>query len=222
MSVVENLLIEYPDFKIDIPRWEILDRGVTALWGPSGTGKTTVFRALLGLEPVKSLRWIVKENGEEIDLASLSTPQRRLGVVFQTLELFPHMTARQNIRFAAEARGLSSSDARVREEELISLLKMSGFIDRSASVISGGEKQRVALARALIARPRVLFLDEPFSALDAELRSEARSLVRSAIEQWNVPTVLVTHDKEDLAALANKVSEIRGGKIISERFVSIS
>ena len=135
MSRVENLLIEYPDFKIDIPSWEILDHGVTALWGPSGAGKTTVFRALLGLEPVKSLRWMVSGGDREIDLAQLPTPQRRLGVVFQTLDLFPHMTARENIRFAAEARGLSDGDARSREDELISTLKMSLFIDRSASVI---------------------------------------------------------------------------------------
>ncbi len=213
MSRVENLLIEYPDFKIDIPSWEILDQGVTALWGPSGAGKTTLFRALLGLEPVKSLSWIVDGS----DIAQLSTPARKLGVVFQTLDLFPHMSARENIRFAAEARGLSLVETKSREEELIATLRMSSFIDRSASVISGGEKQRVALARAMIARPRVLFLDEPFSSLDADLKSEARSLVKSAIAAWKIPTVLVTHDKDDLAALATKISEIKNGKIISER-----
>ena len=213
MSRVENLLIEYPDFKIDIPSWEILDDGVTALWGPSGAGKTTVFRALLGLEPVRSLKWVVDGS----DIAQLPTPARKLGVVFQTLDLFPHMTARENIRFAAEARGLSSTETKSREDELISTLRMSSFIDRSASVLSGGEKQRVALARAMIARPRVLFLDEPFSSLDADLKSEARALVKSAISLWKIPTVLVTHDKDDLATLATKISEIKSGKIISER-----
>lgn len=223
MSQVENLLIEYSDFKIDIPSWEILDQGITALWGPSGAGKTTVFRALLGLEPVKSLKWMFgtagAADGKQIDLATLPTPARKLGVVFQTLDLFPHMTARENIRFAAEARGLSVADTKAREDELISTLRMSSFIDRSASVISGGEKQRVALARAMIARPRVLFLDEPFSALDAELKGEARALVKSAIAAWKIPTVLVTHDKDDLVALATKVSEIKNGKIVSERLV---
>lgn len=223
MSRVENLLIEYSDFKIDIPSWEILDQGVTALWGPSGAGKTTVFRALLGLEPVKSLKWIFAApgatEGEQLDLAALPTPARKLGVVFQTLDLFPHMTARENIRFAAEARGLSNSETKSREEELIATLRMSSFIDRSASVISGGEKQRVALARAMIARPRVLFLDEPFSSLDADLKGEARALVKSAIAAWKIPTVLVTHDKDDLAALATKISEIKNGKIVSERMI---
>lgn len=223
MSRVESLLIEYPDFKIDIPSWEILDQGVTALWGPSGAGKTTVFRALLGLEPVKSLTWKFRPGGEsqlidkQLDLALLPTPARRLGVVFQTLDLFPHMTARENIRFAAKARGLSSVEMKSREDELISTLRMPSFIDRSASVISGGEKQRVALARAMISRPRVLFLDEPFSSLDADLKSEARALVKTAIAAWKIPTVLVTHDKDDLSALATKISEIRNGKIVSER-----
>jgi ABC-type sulfate/molybdate transport systems ATPase subunit len=214
MSQVENLLIEYSDFKINIPQWEILDRGVTALWGPSGAGKTTVFRALLGLEPVQKLKWTFSEDGKEIDLATLPTPKRNLGVVFQTLDLFPHMSARENMRFAAEARGLNTSDSRERETELIEVMRMQNFIDRSASLLSGGEKQRVALARALIARPRVLFLDEPFSALDADLRSEARSLVKSAITKWQIPTVLITHDKDDLSALADKVSKISNGSIV--------
>lgn len=213
MSRVENLLIEYSDFKIDIPFWEILDCGVTALWGPSGAGKTTVFRALLGLESVQSLKWVV----DGVDLAQLPTPKRKLGVVFQTLDLFPHLSARENIRFAAEARGLSKDESRLREEELISTLMMSSFIDRSASVISGGEKQRVAIARAMIARPRVLLLDEPFSSLDSDLKAEARSLVKSAISAWKIPTVLVSHDKEDISALATKVSEIHRGQIVSER-----
>ena len=214
MSRVENLLIEYSDFKIDIPSWEILDQGVTALWGPSGAGKTTVFRALLGLEPVNSLSWKYRDDAQEIDLAQLPTPQRKLGVVFQTLDLFPHMTARQNIRFAAEARGLSSVEASLRENELIEVLKMDSFIDRSATVLSGGEKQRIAIARALIAKPRVLFLDEPFSALDADLRADARALVKAAITKWQVPTVLITHDQEDLKALADKVTKISNGKLV--------
>lgn len=213
MSLVENLLIKYPDFVIDIPRWDILDQGTTALWGPSGAGKTTVFRALLGLEPVQSLKWIFKDQDQEIDLALLPTPERKLGVVFQTLDLFPHMTGRENIRFAADARKLSQKEAQNREAELIEILRMENFINRSTSFLSGGEKQRIALARALITRPRVLFLDEPFSAMDSELRSEARALVKSVITQWKIPTVLITHDKDDIAALADKITKISNGRL---------
>src|ERR1700710_2245224 len=100
MSQVAALYAEFDDFKIDIPSWEILDNGVTALWGPSGAGKTSVLRLLIGLDQPKTLRWIFQ--GE--DIAKLKTPERRLGVVFQNYELFPHLSAQENILFAAESR----------------------------------------------------------------------------------------------------------------------
>ena len=211
MSLVKNLRADYGDFRIDIPSWGILDQGVTALWGPSGAGKTSVFRLLLGLDKAESgFSWEFR--GE--DLAKLATSDRRLGVVFQSLELFPHMTARENILFAAEARGLGEVSSHL--DALVSRLSLSSFLERRASVLSGGERQRVALARALIGRPRLLFLDEPFSALDADLRAGARELVRSAIEAEKIPTVLITHDRTDLDVLATKVSEIRNGRLTSE------
>ena len=208
MSLVKNLRADYGDFKIDIPAWEILDSGVTALWGPSGAGKTSVFRLLLGLDRTEpGFSWDFR--GE--NLAELSTPARRLGVVFQSLELFPHLTARQNILFAAEARKLG--DVKAHFDRLVATLGLSSVLERNAAVLSGGEKQRVALARALIGQPRLLFLDEPFSALDADLRSEARDLVKTAIATENIPTVLITHDRSDLDALATKVTEIHNGRI---------
>ncbi len=210
MSLVKNLRADYGDFKIDIPEWEILDDGVTALWGPSGAGKTTVFRLLLGLDqPKPGFEWNFR--GE--NLAALPTPERRLGVVFQSLELFTHMNARENIMFAAEARGIASSEASTHLKSLVETLGLSSSLERRASVLSGGERQRVALARALIGKPRLLFLDEPFSALDADLRTEARNLVRTAIAAEKIPTVLITHDRSDLDSLATKVTEIHNGRI---------
>lgn len=213
MSFVENLIVNMKDFHLEVPRWEILDHGVTALLGPSGSGKSTIFQVLLGLQPCRSLRWIV----DGIDLASLPVRERRLGVVFQSYDLFPHLSARGNIDFAAEARGLSQSERKGLMEELIQELRMESFIDRKASQCSGGEKQRVAIARALIGRPRILLLDEPFSALDEELREEARTLLKSIIKRHRIPTILVTHDPRDVKALANKITEIRDGKLISEK-----
>lgn len=210
MSWVRNLKFDYGDFKIDIPEWEILDQGVTALWGPSGAGKTSVFRLLLGLDrPEPGFTW----KFGAIDLAELSTPERRLGVVFQTLELFPHMTARENIWFAVEARGIARDRAEAHLSSLVETLALGSFLDRRASVLSGGERQRVAIARALIGEPRLLFLDEPFSALDAGLRSEARSLVKRVIEREKIPTVLITHDPEDLGVLATRVTKIHDGRL---------
>lgn len=213
MSLVENLKRGYGDFEIDIPQWEILDEGVTVLWGPSGSGKTSVFRLLVGLDQAPGFRWLFA--GE--DLAKLRSPQRRLGVVFQTLDLFPHMTAEENILFAAKARGLSTETAQSKLRHYYEALQIGSLRARLAAVLSGGEKQRVALARALIGEPRLLLLDEPFSALDQELRDESRKLVKHVIAQEKIPTLLVTHDQKDVEILGNKISVIRHGRLSEEK-----
>lgn len=205
------------DFLIDIANWEILSNGVTALWGPSGSGKSSVLRLLLGLDVADEFEWLV----DSINLGRVPVPERRLGVVFQHGELFGHMTALENIRFAADAaiksRGLTPERARKNIERFITQLRLEGVANRSARVLSGGERQRVALARALIGEPRLLLLDEPFSALDAENREEARALVRSVLVDTNIPAVLVTHDPDDLVGLHGKISRIENGRIVSEK-----
>ncbi|MGZ3744913.1 MAG: ATP-binding cassette domain-containing protein [Pseudobdellovibrionaceae bacterium] len=215
MSLVENLFKDYGDFKIDIPSWEILDQGVTVLWGASGSGKTSVFRLLIGLESAGNLKWTFQEQ----DLAKMKVPQRRLGVVFQTLDLFPHMTAEENILFAAKARNISSPQAQAKLLELTQVLQMNSFLHRPVRVLSGGEKQRVAIARALSGQPRILLLDEPFSALDQDLRQESRDLIKKVIEREKIPTVLVTHDPLDVEMLAHKVSTIKNGQIVEDRLI---
>jgi len=215
MSLVENLFRNYGDFKIDIPSWEILDEGVTVLWGPSGSGKTSVFRLLIGLETAPKMRWVFKDH----DLAKMPIPQRRLGVVFQTLDLFPHMTAEENILFAAKAREISHEQAYEKLQELTNVLQMKNFLNRPVSVLSGGEKQRVAIARALSGDPRILLLDEPFSALDQDLRQESRALIKSVIEKEKIPTLLVTHDPLDVEFLAKKVSTLKHGVIVEEKLI---
>lgn len=217
MSLVENLHKNYGDFKIEIPSWEILDQGVTVLWGPSGSGKTSVFRLLLGLEEAPGFKWNFKDH----DLAKMPVPQRRLGVVFQSLDLFPHMTAEQNILFAARAREIEPEEAYDKMEMLADVLQMKSFLERPVSVLSGGEKQRVAIARALSGAPRLLLLDEPFSALDQDLRHESRALIKSVIEKEKIPTLLVTHDPLDVEVLANKVSTIKHGCIVKEEILRI-
>jgi len=212
MSLVENLFKNYGDFKIDISSWEILDQGVTVLWGASGSGKTSLFRLLIGLEEAAAgFKWTFKGH----DLAKLKVPQRRLGVVFQGLDLFPHLTAEENIMFAAKAREIPSEQAYDNLRELSDVLQMKTFLNRPVSVLSGGEKQRVAIARALSGDPRILLLDEPFAALDQDLRHESRALIKRVIEKKQIPTVLVTHDPLDVDFMANKVSTLKNGQIIT-------
>lgn len=213
MSFIENLSYDYGDFKLDVPYWSILDQGVSVLSGPSGSGKSSLFRILLGLQETENGCW----NFNGVNLLKLPIQQRNLAVVFQSLDIFPHMTAEENIFFAADARGVSRALARADLDKYISKMKMETFIKRKGELLSGGEKQRVAIARALISKPRVLLLDEPFSALDQNLRQESRLLVREIIREEKIPTILITHDEQDVRALGDKVSYIDNGRIASEK-----
>lgn len=215
MSLVENLFKNYGDFVVDIPHWEISDSGITALWGPSGSGKTTVFRLLIGLDPAPGLKWTF----QGINLAALPVAERRFGVVFQTLDLFLHLTAKENILFAARARRIQLTESQQDLQQLTEMLGLGRVLDVDAKHLSLGERQRVALARAVIGRPRFLFLDEPFSSLDAANKKDARQLVNDVIERLGIPTLLVSHDPEDLAA-ARRVVRISGGRIVNEFPVS--
>ncbi len=212
MSLVENLVYEYGSFKLAIPLWKILDQGITVLSGDSGAGKTTILRILLGLEKCSGLKW----SFDGIDLAKLSVPEKKLGVVFQSLELFPHMTARQNILFAAEARKVSEERYEKKLNHWSETLQMKKFLDQKAGTLSGGEKQRVALVRAMISEPRMLLLDEAFSSLDEKLRQESREALKVLLKEEKIPALLITHDRQDIEALADKVSVLKEGRIVEE------
>jgi ABC-type sugar transport system ATPase subunit len=204
-----NVHLAINDFTLSIPRWETPDSGVTVLWGASGSGKSTLLKLLLGFIECPGAEWWV----EGIDLLKLAPPERRIGMVFQSFELFPHLTAKENILFAARARSMPKEVALSRLNQFVTTLGLERVLNTPASVLSGGEKQRVALARALIAEPRILLLDEPFSSLDQHLRSEARSLVRQILETSRIPAILVTHDRADVEALASTVCYLSHGKI---------
>lgn len=222
MSIVKRLKASYGDFHIDISDWKLPQTGVTALWGASGSGKSSVLRLLLGIDAADELIWEFPENGKTVNLGSVPVRERRLGVVFQNYELFDHMTAKENLDFALEAakrqrqgRGeaFDASEFKGNLERAVSALGIASILERPVTVLSGGEKQRVALARALVGAPRMLFLDEPFSALDTSNRAEARKLVRLVLESTGIPALIVTHDQEDIAALNASVFKIFRGRI---------
>ncbi|HET9243171.1 MAG TPA: ABC transporter ATP-binding protein [Gaiella sp.] len=181
--------------------------GTLALVGPSGAGKSTILRAVAGL--MRPERGVVRF-GEEVWLDTGRgidrPPERRsVGLVFQEYALFPHMSVAQNVRYGARNRG--------RPVELLERLRIGHLADASPAEISGGERQRVALARALARDPGVLLLDEPLAALDAHTRDTVRGELRDVLAELQLPTVLVTHDFEDAAALADVVGVIVAGRV---------
>lgn len=209
MSTLKGLKIKKGEFQLDLPDLEISDIGVTAFLGHSGSGKSTVFRIIMGLDVCPGFSWEL--NGT--DLGKLTVPERRLGVVFQNLELFPHMTAEQNILFAASVRGIQDQRARSALDKLSYSLGIEKTLKTFAGNLSGGERQRVALARALIGDPRALLLDEPFSALDEGLKLEARSLLKQVLQDLRVPTLLITHDIRDTVDLASRTYSLVSGRL---------
>ncbi len=210
MSVIKNIYFKQADFVLDIPQMKLNDTSVTALVGPSGSGKSTFLRVLLGVEELESWSW---ELGG-VNIAKLSVEERDFGVVFQSLELFPHLSAKENILFPLRCRNELNQEFSSRVEQLAQRLQIEEHLDRKPSQLSGGEKQRVALARALSFKPRFLFLDEPFSSLDEETRENSRRLVKEVLDEYEVPALLVSHDRSDIEALATKVYQIRNGQLI--------
>lgn len=186
---------------------------VTVLFGPSGAGKTTVLRALAGLDRPDA--GLVRFDGEVwFDAAAglFVPPQRRgVGVVFQDHALFPHLTVAQNVGYGLAALPRGEREARVRE--LAARLRVKDLLARRPREISGGEAQRVALARALAPRPRLLLLDEPLSALDAPTRDALRGELRELLVAAAVPAVLVTHDRAEALALGDRMVVLAAGAV---------
>ena len=192
------------DVSIDVP-----GGGLIALLGPSGSGKTTLLRILAGLEhPDRGTAMI-----DGVDLASQSARQRNVGLVFQHYALFRHLDVFENIAFALRVRKRPKAEVDARVRELLQLIQLESLERRLPSQLSGGQRQRVALARALAARPRVLLLDEPFGALEAQVRAELRGWLRRLHDEIHLTTVFVTHDQDEAFEVADRVVVMNRGKI---------
>jgi sulfate transport system ATP-binding protein len=201
---------EFGSFRaVDDVSLDVDTGSLVALLGPSGSGKSTLLRLIAGLEDADAGRiWIT---GEEATTRSVQ--ERQVGFVFQHFALFKHRTVRQNVGFGLELRGWKHDAIRRRVDELLDLVQLQGFGNRYPSQLSGGQRQRVALARALAVQPRVLLLDEPFSALDAKVRKELRAWLRNLHDEMHVTTVIVTHDQEEAMEVADKIVVMNQGRI---------
>lgn len=185
-----------------------LDQGeLGCLLGPSGCGKTTTLRTIAGLERPFAGR--IEIEGRE---ATLIPPERRpVGLVFQDLALFPHLTVAGNIEFGLH--DLPRRERRERVGEVVALMGLSSLLHRYPHELSGGQQQRVAIARTLARRPRLLLLDEPFAALDAPLRRQLRQELRQLCKQLGLAALLVTHDRDEGFAFADRLGVMREGRL---------
>ena len=187
-----------------------------ALLGPSGSGKTTLLRVIAGLEQADS--GAIAIDGQ--DAAHLPPGARRVGFVFQSYALFGHMTVFENIAFGlrVKPRGQVPRESEIRKTvgDLLAMIRLEGLGARMPQQLSGGQRQRVALARALAVQPRILLLDEPFGALDQDVRHTLRLELRRLHDTLGLTTLFVTHDEQEAEALADRVVRFDRGRIVSD------
>ncbi len=197
---VHNLAISYAgrellrDIDIHVQPDEIV-----ALLGPSGSGKSSLLRCIAGVQQpaAGAITW------DGLDITATPAHRRRIGLVFQDPLLFPHRDVGANVGF-----GLAAEGREQRVAELLDLVGLAGFEHRDVATLSGGEAQRVALARALAPRPRLLLLDEPFGALDRDLRDRLAVDVRTLLRTQRTPAIHVTHDREEAALIADRIVQL--------------
>jgi putative spermidine/putrescine transport system ATP-binding protein len=183
---------------------------LVCLLGPSGCGKTTALRILAGFERPDVGDVVV--GGRSI--VDVDARHRGFGMVFQSYSLFPNMTARRNIGFALELKGVKGAAQRSRVDDLLSLTGLAPHADKYPHQMSGGQQQRVALARALATEPPVLLLDEPLSALDAAVREQLRDEIRRLQLETGITTVFVTHDQHEAMAISDRIGVMNAGTLV--------
>ena len=182
-----------------------------ALLGPSGSGKSTLLKIVAGLEiPESGSVWL---DGQ--DISDWPPEKRRLALMFQDFALFPHLNLQDNVAFGLVEQGMGRAAAREKAQALLQRFGLGGRGAERVDTLSGGEQQRVALGRALITQPRALLLDEPFSALDAELRVSLREEFALHIAEHGMRALLVTHDEAEARAMASGAWRLQGGGLVS-------
>ncbi|HYU83217.1 MAG TPA: sulfate ABC transporter ATP-binding protein [Kribbellaceae bacterium] len=188
---------------------DIASGSLTALLGPSGGGKSTLLRVIAGLEQPDTGTVVISG----VDATRLAPQRRNVGFVFQHYAAFKHLTVFGNVAFGLQVRKRPKDEIRRRVGELLELVHLEQFADRYPAQLSGGQRQRMALARALAVEPQVLLLDEPFGALDAQVRKELRGWLRRLHDEVHVTTVFVTHDQEEAIEVADTIAVLADGVV---------
>lgn len=204
-TFTENGVMQELHFELEIQKGELV-----TIFGDSGVGKTSLLRMISGLlEPDSGhIRFFGKEQYDSIQKINISPQERSVGLVFQDYALFPYMTVLENMQFAA------TSDVEAREiQPLLEIMELEAFKDRKPQALSGGQQQRVALARALVQKPQVLLLDEPLSALNQEMRIKLQDYLLEVHCKYDLTTILVSHDKEEVIKMSDRVFVLEAGEV---------
>jgi sulfate/thiosulfate transport system ATP-binding protein len=211
MSItVQNVRKRYGTFAaLDGVSIEAHSGGLLALLGPSGSGKTTLLRVIAGLEPPDTGLILYHDD----NITDRSARDRNVGFVFQHYALFRHMSVFENVAFGLRVRKWPEKNVRDRVHELLHLIRLEELGDRYPNQLSGGQRQRVALARALAPAPHILLLDEPFGALDQQVRQELRLALRRLHDEMHVTSIFVTHDQEEAFEVADQVVVMNQGRV---------
>jgi len=207
---IDDIWVKYPGrsghvlkgISLSVERGEVL-----GLLGPSGSGKSTLLKAIAGIIPIEKGKIFI----EGRDVTDLPPNKRKLGVVFQSFALFPHMKVWENVAYGLKVRRASKEKILGKVKELLELVGLSGMEDRYPSQLSGGQQQRVALARALAIDPRVILFDEPMSNVDPIFRSKLREEIRYLLKKREIAAVYVTHDREDAFEVSDRIAVLRSG-----------
>lgn len=208
---LENMSKHYGKTLVLQPFSLTLEAGCrTVLLGPSGCGKTTLLRIIAGLEtPDEGSRVLIGG----ADVTNTPVEKRRIGFMFQQYALFPHMTVEENVAYGLEVRHESPDEIERAVKRMLSLVNLEKYRKRNVLALSGGQRQRVALARALAIRPKILLLDEPLSALDAQIRHKVREELAVILKELGITAVIVTHDQDEAMVLGDNIVVMEGGRI---------
>ncbi len=210
MISVNGVTKRFGDFTaLDDVSLQVPEGSLSALLGPSGSGKSTLLRIIAGLEVGDSGQVLI----DGVDQTLVPARKREIGFVFQHYAAFKHMSVRENVAFGLKIRKRPKAEIASRVDELLGIVGLTGYQDRYPSQLSGGQRQRMALARALAVEPRLLLLDEPFGALDSNVRADLRRWLRKLHEEIPVTTVIVTHDQEEAMEIADRIAVMSDGKI---------
>lgn len=182
---------------------------LVTLLGPSGCGKTTALRVAAGFITPDSGDFII----DGINMNTIPVPKRNVGIVFQNYALFPHLNVEQNISYGLKSKKLNPNNIKDEVEYILESLHLKNYNKRDINSLSGGEKQRVALGRSLAIKPRLLLLDEPLSALDADLKKRLRIEIKSIQREFKITTLYVTHDQEEALAVSDRIALLKDGVI---------